>query len=210
MLEAGFLSLRPMSFAGKHHSDETRALIGANTAARLKGRPKSEAHRARIGAANRRRFANPAARERVRTSNLVRWADPALRARHRTAFLGHPVDDETRAKLSRARRAHVGTPGCGCWVCGPKAPTTIETFLCEIILAEFPEVRAEEPFGPYRVDAYLPPPYHLAFEADGEYWHRLPGRQEHYEKRDAYLLAHFGLPVVRLSEREIRELAPQT
>ena len=81
----------------------------------------------------------------------------------------------------------------------------------ERILAEFLydcgyEFVREQRFGRYRVDFYLPE-YHLAFEADGEFWH---GHNErfrpgYYQQRDGYLLEQFSLPVVRLTDREIQE-----
>ena len=73
--------------------------------------------------------------------------------------------------------------------------------MIETFLSEFPEVIPEKQFGRYRVDAYLPPPYHLAFEADGEYWHR--DSADYDEARDAYLLEKHDLPVIRLTEEEI-------
>jgi len=91
---------------------------------------------------------------------------------------------------------------CCCATCRlPQSPTRIENILVNGLLAEFPEVRREERFGCYRIDAYLPAPYHLAFEADGNYWHR--ERSKNDAERDATLLRKYGLPVVRLSEFEL-------
>ena len=75
----------------------------------------------------------------------------------------------------------------------PQSPTQI--------VAEFPEVRREEHFSLYRVDAYLPHPYHLAFEADGAYWHKDHVKRD--AERDAYLMREHNLPVVRLTELEL-------
>lgn len=61
-------------------------------------------------------------------------------------------------------------------------------------------IKREKRFGRYRVDAYLPE-RHLAFEADGKYWHSQ--QREHDARRDAELLERFGLPVVRLTEQEL-------
>jgi very-short-patch-repair endonuclease len=81
--------------------------------------------------------------------------------------------------------------------------TGIEAKLCDVLLAEFPEVQEQVRFGDYMVDAYLPPPYHLVFEADGEYWHQHPKKDA---ARDKYLLRRFGLPVVRLRGKELMEM----
>lgn len=78
--------------------------------------------------------------------------------------------------------------------------------MARVFLGEFPEVMLEKHFGKYTADAYLPPPYHLAFEADGDYWHPMveENRPGYYARRDAELLSRFNLPVVRLTESEIR------
>ncbi len=90
---------------------------------------------------------------------------------------------------------------CSCLQHGgrPNRPTKIERILVGTILAEFPVVREQEKFGRFKVDAYLPLPYHLAFEADGSYWHNT----EDDVARDAILMEEFALPVVHLSEKEI-------
>jgi len=159
---------------------------------------------------------------------------PEIRAKNRAASLGHKASAETKAKMSAARMGmlrpkspewrtkiavsmresmltHMGTvPGCRCIGCNPvqviASPTSLEKKLLTVFLAEFPEVIPERQFGPYKVDAYLPPPYHLAFEADGEYWHqhveeRDPG---HDQRRDAYLLEKHGLPVIRLTGGDLQ------
>lgn len=82
-------------------------------------------------------------------------------------------------------------------------PSGIENILRNVILVDFPEVVCEKRFGRFRVDAYLPPPYHLAFEADGEHWHN----KKYDKKRDAELMKRFGLPVVRMSEQELNGVA---
>ena len=60
----------------------------------------------------------------------------------------------------------------------------------------------EHPMGHYFIDAYLPNE-HLAFEADGKYWHSRLEIKEHDKKRDAWLLENCSLPVIRLTEAEI-------
>lgn len=62
----------------------------------------------------------------------------------------------------------------------------------------------DAPFGRYQVDCYVPD-YHLAFEADGDYWHSLPDVRERDARRDIALLQNFNLPTVRFSETEIKE-----
>ncbi|KKN04087.1 hypothetical protein LCGC14_1101040 [marine sediment metagenome] len=127
------------------------------------------------------------------------------------SLLGHPVSEKTKDKISKRRRDHLTKDPNGCR-CGPhlretgQRQTQIERILREVLLSEFPEVVSEKRFGFYRVDAYLPPPYHLAFEADGSYWHALHEQENPgcYQRRDNYLMKHFALPVIRLTEDELR------
>ncbi len=112
--------------------------------------------------------------------------------------------------MSRATVQHIVECGgsCGGASCvPPSSPTRIEDILVDVLLAEFPAVVREQRFGRYRVDAYLPPPYHLAFEADGVYWHQDPEKDA---TRDAYLMAEHGLPVVRLGEAELLKIGANT
>lgn len=100
---------------------------------------------------------------------------------------------------------------CLCRYCTPRTGryqkrTNIEDILLHIVLAEFPKVISEKNVGKYRVDAYLPAPYHLAFEADGEYWHTRPGAIYRDQKRDSYLWRRFKLPVIRFTGNELLEI----
>ena len=128
------------------------------------------------------------------------------RARRASTYKVPSPSAETRVKISASLKRHIAKCDgqCGSAVCSPPAspPTDLERRLY-VLLAEFPTVIREQRFGRYRVDAYLPPPYHLAFEADGVYWHDRPERVKHDARRDAYLLAEYGLPVVRLGETEL-------
>lgn len=76
-------------------------------------------------------------------------------------------------------------------------PTDIERILRSLFSA-YPDAQYEVCFGRYRVDAYIPS-LHIAFEADGEYWHDANRDGE----RDAYLMEQFGLSVVRLTGTEL-------
>ncbi|KKL61324.1 hypothetical protein LCGC14_2196450 [marine sediment metagenome] len=72
-----------------------------------------------------------------------------------------------------------------------------------LVNAGFDIVIPEVQFGGFSVDALLADEW-VAFEADGEYWHR--NRQENDIARDEYLLKEFNLPVIRLTQVEIGEL----
>ena len=60
-----------------------------------------------------------------------------------------------------------------------------------------PEVK----LGPYSVDCVLGDEW-LGFEVDGEYWHR----NRDHTKRDKYLLEQFDLPIIRITEKEAKQL----
>jgi len=120
------------------------------------------------------------------------------------ANTGRQLSLEHRTRISQGRQRHFEQHGSACQCLRAHHVTQLSRDMIAIFLSEFPEVIAEKAFGRYRVDAYLPPPYHLAFEADGEYWHDRRGR-DFDERRDAYLLGRFSLPVVRLTGTEITE-----
>jgi len=79
------------------------------------------------------------------------------------------------------------------------SPSMLQLRVAYRLFGEFPNVIIEAPFGPYRVDIYLPPPYHLGFEVDGTYWHK----NRDSCRRDRYLLETFGLFIVHLDEVEL-------
>ena len=118
---------------------------------------------------------------------------------------------ESLAKVSAASKRHFEADPVGCQ-CGPHKAwrrdkrTGLELTL-RSLLTEFPEVEEQKQFGRYCVDVYLPLPYHLAFEADGAYWHQNPEKDA---ARDRWLLRKFDLPVVRLSEQELKEVCGGT
>ena len=188
---------------GRTASSETRAKLSA---AHI-GNKHSFASRAKISAALKGRIISPETRAKRSIAFKGRMISSEQRAKISAALKGYKHTPEARANMSTARKSHVMACGGNCNSVGctsPKSPTRIENILANVLLAEFPEVRREEHFGHYWVDAYLPPPYHLAFEADGVYWHRADSKQSKKDaKRDAYLIMEYGLPVVRIGEREL-------
>lgn len=112
------------------------------------------------------------------------------------------VNVKRSAKIRKGRIAHLETHASTCKCMGRKRFSALSQTMISLFLSEFPVVEEEKRFGRFFVDAYLPPPYHLAFEADGTYWHSK--RKDFDKKRDAHLLEQFSLPVIRLSEEEIK------
>ena len=112
---------------------------------------------------------------------------------------------EHKKAISLARQRHLENHSSTCRCMPNGKPSSLPKRLAKYLLREFPELIFEKQFGPYRIDVYLPPPYHLAFEADGSYWHGLPGMKKKDKKRDKYLLSNFNLPTIRVQESEIKD-----
>lgn len=150
---------------------------------------------AKLGIPRPGRTESPAAREaksvRMR-ANPATYAHLLEAARHKTP--------ETRQKIAERLAARLAAHP------GPFRDTTLERILIAFLDAAGFVVEPQRHFGRAVVDAYLPD-YHLACEADGEYWHNRPGRREKDAARDAELLRRFSLPVVRFTEAELRAIA---
>lgn len=185
-----------MSFIGKTHTLETRR----NFSKARRGKRRSVAYVEKVRA-----------RMRGNTLWLGRHHSEETKEKMRRAQTGKHHSEETKKKMRIAKQKHLrnSPPGCRCVPCrgGAWPPTKIEGILQKIVLAEFPFVEQYKRFGKYTVDAYLPPPYHLAFEADGEPWHSWPARQEFDRQRDIELFEKFNLPVVRLTGNELLQIA---
>lgn len=95
----------------------------------------------------------------------------------------------------------------------PRKDTLIEKILWKLLeeVAGFEIIRNKQ-FGRACVDAYIPE-LHIAFEADGWYWHDRNGRfsnaPEKDARRDANLLEKFNLPVARLTEIELHKIGKE-
>lgn len=135
-------------------------------------------------------------------------------------FLGRKHSAATKAKMSKAQK---GVPSPlrgrkhpeGCSHCAavvaymqksPQPETKLERILYRFLCCAAFKVERQKRFGKYIVDAYVPE-YHLAFEADGATWHSYPEQVKRDAIRDKWLQERFGLPVVRMPERELLKLA---
>ena len=203
----------PVGFTGggwnKGLTKETSEGVARSAAAHV-GVPLSDEHKSKLSA---KKIGVPLTDEhkaKIKAVTIGHEVSAEARAKIGASSRGRSMSLEARAKISRGRRDHLTKDPNGCR-CGPhlwetgQRQTQIERILCEMLLSEFPEVRSEEKFGAYRVDAYLPPPYHLAFEADGKYWHDKHEQEDPgcYSRRDEYLMENFDLPVIRLGEEEL-------
>ena len=82
-------------------------------------------------------------------------------------------------------------------------PTDIEQALIDSLGACNIDFEYEYPIGKWVIDIALPE-FKLAVEADGIYWHSLPGIAEKDKRKDTYLNEH-GWTVLRLPGDEIRK-----
>jgi len=203
---------------GVPKSAEHRLNIGLASRGRQArlGHTNSTEHRARISAA--KKGIATTSPEQCRINRLGKKMTEEQKARisaglkssekrkqFNLARRGQKLSVARKEQIGQSARAHCEQilPECRCY--GHKRVeykgsfTYIEDILVNKVLAEFPIVRRQEKFGRKSVDAYLPPPYHLAFEADGEYWHD----EKRDAKRDRELLERFGLPVIRFTGKEL-------
>lgn len=95
-------------------------------------------------------------------------------------------------------------PNCNYIVCrNRRTPISPLEEILLSLLREFPKVLIHKGFGTKTVDLYLPPPYHIAFEADSEYYHQ---NLDNDKTRDTYLWDNFQLPVIRIREKELLQI----
>lgn len=91
--------------------------------------------------------------------------------------------------------------------CGKKRITSIEKAVMEGLQQINEPFVFQQPFGHFVADFYLPKK-NAVIEADGAYWHSLPGRKERDKVKDMYLYS-LGIAVVRLTEKSINKDANQ-
>ncbi len=118
-----------------------------------------------------------------------------------------------RPAESLAKKAHakLDLPDCNCYVHSHNNKVSELTWLLADALARMGfRVQPEAMLGRRSVDALLIDEW-VAFEADGEYWHKVNEGQfpGYHTIRDAELRAVWNLPTVHLTEQEVRALAKE-
>lgn len=83
--------------------------------------------------------------------------------------------------------------------------STIEVAIAEALMRHGVAFRAQEQFQYYVVDFFVPSVGGV-IECDGDYWHSTSKQRRIDKSKDAYF-ANRGIPLVRLSERTIKENA---
>lgn len=141
---------------------------------------------------NRGKKFSPEHREKMRQYSLNR-SEAHLIALS-TAQTGKKFSEKDKEKMAVSAAKRRGSQRSSC--------TNIHKKLYNFLSNAGFYVKWEVPFGRASVDCYLPD-YHIAFEADGSYWHNRPGEKEKDRIRDDKLLREFDLPVVRFWDYEI-------
>jgi len=143
-------------------------------------------HLAKQSAVSKNWWQDPEYRKRVN----AQWENPQRLAKHITDMKANWKNLEYRKKmtdvLARNRR---------------KRPTGIEKILFNLVALLFPgyDIRTQYRIGKRFVDISVPALY-LAFEADGEYWHRNTTKAD--SQRDAEL-GKMGWATIRFSQQEL-------
>ena len=90
-----------------------------------------------------------------------------------------------------------------------KGPNKIEKTLRRLVKELHPGAKIEPEYriGRFVVDVFVHG-LNLAYEADGTYWHGLPGVAEKDVRRDAYMLER-GIQTIRYTEPELRKIEKQ-
>lgn len=175
---------------GKIRSEEARR----NMSLARKGKKLSKEHKAKIGLSlvgNTRNTPDSIAKLRILMKGNkygVRPQTESEKLHHRNATIRHL---ET-----------VLPEDCACTAHHPIWQGTKLELRLRKLLEDFPAIEPNKHFGMYEVDVYIPS-HHLAFEADGGYWHQ---NKERDSKRDAKLLERFGLIVVRLNDLDLKQV----
>jgi very-short-patch-repair endonuclease len=193
---------------GKPRSAETREKLSAAGLGRqldserkaklLAGasKPKSEEHKAKIGAALRGRKNGPPSEE--------------TRARLRQAATGYHHTPEARAKMSAAHTGKIITPEWRARLSAAVTPNRVFSNTCierkvRDLLIEYEISFAQTQRIPNVgfVDFYLPK-HNRVIECDGDYWHGLPGAAEKDRRRNQALVEQ-GISILRLPEHRINK-----
>ena len=220
------LHIRYINFMGKYWSltDEQRRARSEQ----VKGRKHSEEVKQKISKSLKGRHAGSADAEwwtedrrkafgeisklkwnliaRTKASNRVKdqFKDEVFREKHRRS-IELAITEESKLKMSRRQQLHMENTSTDCkcaahfqYTCSK--PNKLEEKLFKL-LSDFSDLQTFVRFGRYEVDAYIPS-LHLAFEADGHYWH--DRNIEYDKKRDLYLHEKYKLIVVRLTDIDLK------
>lgn len=194
---------------GKHHSDETKKKISEKQkqcwfredvrAKKIKalkertptflGKSHSEETKKTIGIKAHERFGNEEWRqwyiERRKPMFLRRhWKERQSEARRRLWSTKEFKDKVLSTFINRK-------------------PTSLEIKVSEALFELGVVFEEQKVIGRAIVDFYVPN-FNLCLEADGYYWHNLPGKREKDKCRDSEL-TKAGYTIVRLTEKEILE-----
>lgn len=194
-----------MSEARRGRPQPCSAERAAAISAAKKGKPQSEAHRAANSASHKGQTVSEAHRAAISAAHKGkrRVFTEEWRANISRAGVGRIVSQATRDKRARSlRKAYEeGRKTVNKSYRYTSLAQSLHSYLVrDNGVSLEPEVR----FGRYTVDLY-DRVNHVAYEADGSYWHNLneAKRPGYHAERDRYLAERFGLTVVHFDELQI-------
>lgn len=190
---------------GRTRTPEQRAKMSAagigNT--HTKGRPLTDAHKAKVSLARTGR--QKSAAHRAATSLAVRQsakfmaASAAARIKAQAANRGAKRTDEVKLKMSRGNKASAKAAAQRARMF-MASPSSIERAVHALLNTLGVPFEQQKQIGRYAVDIFVPS-HQLVIECDGTYWHRNTAERD--QRRDEYMRG-LGLQVLRLPEPEIR------
>lgn len=161
--------------AGFRHSEATKQKLSAIH----KGRVMSKAWCKKIAKAHIGLSPSAEARKKIGAKHKELWAKTSMEERH--------------------RRTHAGRKA----VCH-SSPTRLEKTMHQHFRKAGVKFQSQKSFRPYFVDIFIPS-LNMVVECDGAYWHNTQKARVSDRKRDRYLISHYGVRVVRVPEKAIRE-----
>ena len=198
---------------GSHHSEESiqrmRVSQKGNTNGKgSKGRKHSDETKEKISLAN---MGNTNAKGHKCSDEAIEKMSLAKRGKsHPSHMLGKKHSAEARNKISISMKAFLSQEENYARLLKQlsqiQSPTFIENKLFAWICTVF---STEDIYRNYHIGKYYPdfaiPELKICFEADGSYWHSLPGRKESDIQKDLYFIEQ-GWEIYRFSEEYINQL----
>ncbi len=207
---------------GHPHTKETKRKM-SEALKGIKRHPHTEEARKKMSEAAKKRLENP--EERRRLSDAAKKNPPRY-------WLGKLRSEESKRKISEGNkgktrseeaRRKISIASKNYWekfsleerrektkkavlASQETNPSSLELTIQKLLKSLKIEFEPQKSIGPYVVDIYIPSK-NLILECDGNYWHHLPGRENHDRKRDIWFRKK-GYSILRLWESEIKKITP--
>lgn len=157
---------------------------------------RTEEARIKISRASKNRFSDPAERERVSNQMVGIMRNPLRKDINRQALLKRWKNSISAAVMLKALKKGRLKNMSG-------IETSIERKMSELLDVLKIKYSKQFPIGNFICDFYLPK-LNIVIEADGDYYHSLPGAKERDARKDEYLKS-LGYKVMRFGESVIKK-----